>query len=86
MTWKIYSGEPFEGERIFKFGSKFGIADFGTLKYYLESDWVKTAFYLDESESFSIEDMRDAYLNGFDHAERFYEPQFFEWLKGREGK
>jgi hypothetical protein len=85
MIWKIYSGEPFEGERIFKFGN----GNIEKAKYHEIESWIHGwigAKYLDESPSFSIEDMREAYYAGFEKAGESFVERFDEWLKQREGK
>jgi hypothetical protein len=90
--WKIYDGSPFEGERIFKFKS--GVLNLlfeeieGNTK---ELEAWQGAMYLDESPSYSIEDMREAfevgYLNGFHAMDEWNcNAECLKWIKEREGK
>jgi hypothetical protein len=94
--WKPYLGQPFEGERIFKF--KCGdVINHG----YFEEDgdpypWglFNNVCYLDESPSYSIEEERNifnaGYTKGYEdnyHGNAWHpELSFDEWIKEREGK
>jgi hypothetical protein len=106
MQWKIYSGESFDGERIFKKSVDNHIFWVRTYKgnsnrhknelelvMKVNKDLsVSTIFYLDESESFTKEDMREAFKAGERRRGEFennlppyINPSFDEWLNGREG-
>jgi hypothetical protein len=99
MTWKPYNGESFEGLRLFKFTeieSGHFWTDYFLYETLLTLELLKstTQFYLDESESFTKEDMRECFEAGgnrrgyepYSHDPNCkYEPSFDEWLNGREG-
>jgi hypothetical protein len=96
MTWKPYTGSPFEGERIFKVVDK--IETYTYTDHYFKNEGEKAnywdgTFYLDESESFTKEDMREAREEAFNAGYRLIingitggYKSFDEWLKEREGK
>jgi hypothetical protein len=71
MKWIKYDGSPFEGERIFKF--KCGDVQKRFFYTFPEDDVVRNnlnwdqVFYLDESPSYSKEDMREAMLKALNH-------------------
>jgi hypothetical protein len=92
MTWKPYNGEPFEGERMFMFKS----GDVNKFKHSqmleLFDRRIEGIFYLDESESFTKEDMREAFEAGEKNNQFIVSDDFNtctngfdEWLKEREG-
>jgi hypothetical protein len=97
MTWKPYNGESFEGLRLFKFTeieSGHFWTDYFLYETLLTLELLKstTQFYLDESESFTKEDMREAFKAGERRRGEFennlppyINPSFDEWLNGREG-
>jgi hypothetical protein len=96
--WKPYLGQPFEGERIFKF--KCGDVQKRFFYTFPEDDVVRNnlnwdqVFYLDESPSYSIEEERNifnaGYTKGYEdnyHGNAWHpELSFDEWIKEREGK
>jgi hypothetical protein len=94
MRWVEYSGQPFEGERIFKITYFYEVKSFNHsdihnyLKLYERG--FNDVFYLDESPSYSIEDMREAFEDGYNAAygSDAYSMNFDrdEWIKEREGK
>jgi hypothetical protein len=101
MTWKPYTGEPFEGERIIKVEDCGEILSVENYMYYevIKDTNLKNwdVYYLDESESFTKEDMREARIEAFEagmkegynnSGEFLYNPKPIvdEWLKEREGK
>ena len=95
MQWKPYTGNPFEGERIFKKLDQVELrTDYNGL---ILKTWDKYKLYYrvtDESESFTKEDMReiheDGYYQGYEDGgfKDGCNPKksFDEWLKQREGK
>jgi hypothetical protein len=103
MKWVNYTGQPFEGERIFKF--KCGDVQKRFFYTFPEDDVVRNnlnwdqVFYLDESPSYSKEDIEKAIYemwysakDGDKNIEEAliysmkYMPFFDEWIKEREGE